>query len=142
MIMTPAASRPPRPLLGARDRLGHDVIDADHAAIGDAWLAAMQCNAIALPFHVARLAKLMRSHFEREAALVEAVGVPFCWCHRDEHDAMLAICRDAFALCERDPRKARGLLRSQLSRRMRAHIGTMDQIAVLVINTSPARASA
>jgi hemerythrin len=134
--MTLTLSRTPRPLIGARDVLGHDAIDADHAAIGNAWLAAMQCNITALPFHVARLAKLMRTHFDREAKLVEAVGVPFCWCHRSEHDAMLATCRDAFALSERAPRKARGLLRSHLSRSLRSHIGTMDQIAVIIINTA------
>jgi len=54
--MTLTVPRTRRPLIGARDMLGHDAIDADHAAIGHAWLAAMQCNIIALPFHVARLA--------------------------------------------------------------------------------------
>jgi hemerythrin len=136
MVMTPTVSRSPLPLIRARDALGHAVIDADHAAIGDAWLAAMQCDLIALPFHVARLTKLMRTHFDHETELVEAVGVPFCWCHHNEHEAMLAICGEALSLSERDPRKARRLLRSQLSRRIRQHVGTMDQVAVLIINTA------
>jgi hypothetical protein len=44
--------------------------------------------------------------------------------------------QDSFALSERAPRKARGLLRSHLSRSLRSHIGTMDQIAVIIINTA------
>ena len=134
--MTQDPARPAHPLIGARDALGHAEIDADHLEIGDAWLAAVECKTLALPFHVARLAKVMQTHFDHEASLVEATGVPFCWCHHNQHAAMLAICREALAICERDPRKARRLLRKELSGRIRRHIGTMDQVAVLIINAA------
>ena len=84
-------------------------IDAEHAAIGEAWLATMRCRVVALPFHVARLAKVMRQHFDHEARLVEAAGTPFCWCHHNEHEAMLAVCGEALSTAEHDPRKARAL---------------------------------
>jgi hemerythrin len=135
-------SRPARPLIGASYALGHPAIDDEHFAIGDAWLAAMRCDIIALPFLVARLRKLMRAHFTHEATLVEAVGVPFCWCHHNEHEAMLAVCGEAFSLSERDPRKARRLLRHELRRQLRGHIVTMDQVAVLIINTATSHSAA
>ena len=136
MAMTGQVLSYPRPLIGTRDALGHAEIDAEHAAIGEAWLAAMHCRMVALPFHVARLAKVMRQHFDHEARLVEAAGTPFCWCHHNEHEAMLAVCGEALATSEHDPRKARALLRDELSRRVRGHIATMDQIAVLIINSA------
>jgi hemerythrin len=134
--MTEHLPSPTRPLIGSRDALGHREIDADHLAISDAWLAAMRCKAVALPFHVARLARVMQRHFDHEAELVEATGVPFCWCHHNEHEAMLAICREARATCEREPHKARRLLRTELSAQVRRHVATMDQVAVLIINTA------
>ena len=127
-----------RPLISRRDTLGHQDIDADHVAISDAWLAAMRCAAISLPFHVARLAKVMREHFDREIRLVEAAGVQCCWCHQNEHTAMLAICHAALGLSEHEPRKARQLLRTELARRIRRHVATTDQIAVMIINTASA----
>jgi hemerythrin len=96
----------------------------------------MRCKAIALPLHVARLARVMRDHFEREIRLVEAAGVQCCWCHQNEHSAMLAVCHAAFGMSEHEPRKARQLLRTELARRIRRHVTTTDQIAVLIINTA------
>jgi hemerythrin len=133
-IMTIPATA--RPLIGARHALGHAAIDVDHFAIADGWMKAMQSATIALPLHLARLRKLMRDHFMREAALVEAAGVSFCYRHRGEHDAMLALCDDACRLAEPDPRAARALLRRALPRMMRSHIISMDQIAVLVIHSA------
>lgn len=120
-------------LIGRRHALGHAEIDADHFAIADAWGRAMQCAPIALPFHVARLRKLMRGHFDNEAALVEAAGTEFCVCHRREHDTMLALCDDVYALSERNPGRARSLLRRRMPPLVRAHIDGMDQITVLII---------
>jgi hemerythrin len=134
--MTSEACCRARPLISRRDALGHHEIDADHVAISDAWVAAMRCKAVALPFHVARLAKVMRDHFEREIRLVEAAGVQCCWCHQNEHAGMLAVCHAAFALSEHAPRKARQLLRKELAQRIRRHVATTDQIAVLIINTA------
>jgi hemerythrin len=125
-------------LIRSRDALGHKEIDADHIAISEAWLAAMRCRAVALPFHVARLIKIMRDHFDREMRLVEAAGVPCCWCHHNEHTAMLALTQAAFELSEHDPRRARSLLRTELAPRIRRHVATADQVAVLIINTAPA----
>ena len=134
--MTENLPGPTRPLIRSGDALGHQEIDADHLAISDAWLAAMRCAAVALPFHVARLARVMQRHFDHEASLVEATGVPFCWCHHNEHEAMLAVCREALSTCERDPRAARQLLRTRLSGQIRQHVATMDQVAVLIINSA------
>lgn len=124
-----------RPLLNARHALGHTEIDKDHFAIADSWLAAMNCRPLSLPFHVARMRKLTRRHFAREVMLLEAARRPFCPCHRREHDTMLAMCDEIYALSEKDVRAARSLLR-KLSVIMREHVIGMDQIAVLMINTS------
>jgi hemerythrin len=137
------AIRPSRQtLIGNSHALGHAAIDADHFAIADCWLAAMRCAPVALPFHIARLRRLMRRHFEHEAALVEATGTPFCRFHRREHEAMLALCDDAYALADRNWRKARALLRDKLPAAVRGHVISMDQVAVLVINTAAERARA
>lgn len=130
------------PLLAQRHALGHDAIDIDHFAIADCWMRAMESAPIALPWHIARLRKRMRDHFTNEAALVEAAGVPFCHCHHAEHDAMLAVCDDAYGLAERNPRAARGLLRRALPPLVRSHVIGMDQIAVLIIHSAtPAHAA-
>jgi hemerythrin len=123
-----------RPLISASHSLGHAEIDRDHFAIADWWMKATRCAPIALPFHIAGLRRVMRNHFTREASLVEATGTPFGSGHRTEHDAMLALCDDAYALAERDWRGARRLLRDRLPRLVREHVISMDQIAVLIIN--------
>lgn len=122
-----------QPLIGKRHALGHAEIDADHFAIANWWMRATQCEPIALPFHIAGLRKAMRDHFGREAALVEAAGASFCACHRNEHNVLLELCDDAYALTARNLRSARTLLRNKLPRLMRDHIDTMDQIAVLMM---------
>lgn len=129
-----------QPLIGKRHTLGHSGIDRDHFAIADWWMRVTQCEPIALPFHIAGLRKAMRDHFGREAALVEAAGTAFCSCHRNEHDALLELCDDAYALSRHNLRSARALLRSRLPRLMRDHINSMDQIAVLIIRASEDRA--
>jgi hypothetical protein len=124
-----------RPLISSRHALGHADIDFDHFAIADAWMEARLSESIALPMRVARLRRLMRAHFEHEAALVEATGSRFCQCHRREHDAMLAMCDEALSLAERRPRSARSVLRA-LPPLFRSHIDCMDQIAVLIIHSA------
>jgi hemerythrin len=123
-----------RPLIDARHALGHAKIDADHFAIADCWRQATTCPLIAAPFQIARLRKRMRRHFDDEAALIEAAGAPFCACHREEHDAMLGLCDEAYLLSGTDTRRACALLRRRLPGLMRAHIDGMDQIAVLIMN--------
>jgi hemerythrin len=125
-----------RTLIGPSHALGHAEIDSDHFAIADYWLQLTQCEPIAVSFHIARLRKRMRSHFNHEAALVEAIGAPFPHAHHGEHNAMLRLCDEAYELSDRDRRAARALLRSRLPRLMRNHIICMDQIAVLMINTA------
>ena len=125
-----------RPLIGKNHTLGHIQIDADHFAIADWWMKAMLCEPVALPFHIAALRKTMRSHFCREATLVETTGTPFCYCHRREHNVMLELCDDAYDLSARSLRAARTLLRNKLPRLMRDHINSMDQIAVLIIRAA------
>ncbi|MGE3146260.1 MAG: hypothetical protein AB7K35_11800 [Pseudorhodoplanes sp.] len=131
-----------RPLIGNRHALGHAEIDADHFAIANWWMRATQCAPIALPFHIAGLRKSMRDHFGRESALVEASGVSFCACHRNEHNVLLELCDDAYALTARNLRSARALLRNKLPRLMRDHINTMDQIAVLMMRDAAEKRAA
>ncbi|MCC7347500.1 MAG: hypothetical protein IT538_08890 [Variibacter sp.] len=123
-------------LIQARHALGHAEIDADHFAIADCWRQTLQCKPIAMPFQIARLRKLMRNHFMREATLVEATGTTFCACHQREHDSILNLCDDAYGLAENRWQKARALLRDTLPPAVREHIISMDQVAVLIIHTA------
>jgi hypothetical protein len=125
-----------RPLIGHKHALGHAQIDSEHFAIADWWMKATLCRPIALPFHIAGLRKTMRSHFSREAGLVEATGMPFCLGHQREHETMLALCDEAYELSGRHQRAARALLRQKLPRLMRDHINSMDQVAVLIIRAA------
>ena len=125
-------------LIGKGDVLGHPIIDADHFAIAACWQSATVATPIALPLHIARLRRLIRSHFDREAALVEASGATFCHCHRREHAAILALCNEAYALAEKNWKGARALLRAPLRRLVRDHVASMDQLAVLMINSAAA----
>lgn len=122
------------PLIGPKHALGHVLIDADHSAIADAWLRAVSCEPIQFPFLIARLRKLMKTHFDNEARLMQSAGGTLCACHRSEHGAMLKICDQAAALSPDNLRRAQSLLRNRLPRMMRSHIACMDQIAVLFIN--------
>jgi len=125
-----------RRLLGTRYALGHDAIDADHKAITQWWLRTVDCEQIQFSFFVARLRKLMRDHFDREAGLMEQAGGRLCDCHRREHQMLLDLCDRATTLSGDDWRKARSLLRTQLPRLVREHIISMDQFAVLFINAN------
>lgn len=122
------------PLIGPKHALGHAQIDADHSAIADAWLRAVSCEPIQFPFLIARLRKLMQTHFDNEARLMQSAGGTLCACHRNEHRAMLGLCDQAAALSPDKWRRAQSLLRRRLPRMMRSHIACMDQIAVLFIN--------
>lgn len=122
-----------RTLIGPNHALGHAEIDSDHFAIADYWLQLTQCEPIAIAFHIARLRKRMRNHFNHEAALVEAAGRRLWQDHKGEHDEMLRLCDEAYELSAQNRRAARALLRSRLPRMMRNHIICMDQIAVLMI---------
>jgi hemerythrin len=122
-------------LINRRHVLGHDIIDAEHAAVAELWLKAVTCERIAFPLHLARLRKAMARHFDHEAALMAERGAALCRHHRNEHSMLLKLCGDALALYECDWRKARSLLRSTLPRLVREHVVSMDQCAVLFLNT-------
>lgn len=122
-------------LIGGSHALGHPQIDSEHFAIADCWSQAIRSTPVGLPLTIARLRKVMGRHFEHEAVLIETAGVPFCGCHRTEHDAMLGLCDDAYALAQRDRRAAQALLR-KLPRLMKDHIICTDQIAVLMIQAA------
>jgi hemerythrin len=124
------------PLIGPRHVLGHASIDADHLAIADAWLRAVSCQPIQLPFLIARLRKLMKVHFDNEAALMHLAGGALCDCHRAEHQALLRLCDQAAAASSNNWRSAQSLLRRRFAKMMRNHIACMDQIAVLFINAN------
>jgi hemerythrin len=128
--------RPPRPLIGKRHELGHDAIDLDHRAMADCWHRAVSCEPMQLELLVARLKRLMRDHFDREAALMEQAGGKLCECHRREHQMLLDLCDEARMLGRRNYRRAQSLLRSKLPKLVREHIICMDQLAVLFINTT------
>lgn len=133
------ANRIARPLLGRRHRVGHDAIDFDHRAMANCWSQVVTCEQLQFPFFVARLKKLMRTHFDHEAALMAQAGGQLCECHRREHRRLLDVCEEASALSQQNWRKAQSLLRRKLPKLVREHIDSMDQIAVLFINTNRAR---
>lgn len=137
--MSPRASR--NRLIGGGHALGHTEIDAEHFAIADCWLEVTRCAPLALQFQIARLRKLMRNHFDHEAMLVNAAGSPFCSCHKREHEFLLSLCDKAYSLSRNNWRSARALLRGTLPGLVRQHIISMDQIAVLIINTTGDRTS-
>jgi len=138
----PLAVRAIRPLIGRRHALGHDVIDTDHFAIANWWLRTVECEPIQFAFFVARLKKLMRSHFDHEALLMQEAGGRMCDCHSDEHQTLLALCDQASALGRSHWKKAQSLLRTELPKLVREHIISMDQFTVLFINTHGKRAGA
>jgi hemerythrin len=78
----------------------------------------------------------MKTHFEREAALLERAGGQLWERHREQHDMMLDLCDQANVLSQTDWRKAQSLLRYRVAKLMRDHINCMDQIAAVIINTS------
>lgn len=125
-----------RPLIGKNHEVGHAVIDSDHLVVAECWKQAVSCEPIQLPFQIARLKKLMRNHFDREAALMKGAGGELCACHRQQHNALLGLCDRASALSSHKARKAQTLLRYQFPKLIREHINCMDQIAALFINTS------
>jgi hemerythrin len=132
------AIRTARPLIGRQHTLGHEAIDRDHMAIADWWLRAVSCKPIQSAFFIARLKKLMRDHFERETILMEWAGGRLCECHVREHRMLLALCDQATALSDRNWQMAQSLLRTKLPKLVREHIISMDQLAVVFINTNGA----
>jgi hemerythrin len=124
-----------RPLLGKLHVLGHDAIDDEHRAIADGWQRALDCEQIQFPFLIARLKKLLRVHFDHEAALMYRSGGTLCRCHRNEHQMLLDLCDHASAQADTNWRRAQSLLRNRFARLMRSHIVQMDQVAVLFINS-------
>ena len=130
------ASRILRPLIGRQHTLGHEDIDSELTTIANWWLRVVECEPIQFPFFIARLAKLMRNHFDHEAELMERAGGALCECHRREHRMILALCEQANALSTQDCRKAQSLLRNQLPGLVRDHIDCTDQLVVMFINTN------
>src|SRR5262245_23064617 len=134
------ANRGIRPLLGRQHEVGHDTIDFDHYAMAHCWSQAVTCEQLQFPFFIARLKKLMRTHFDHEAALMERAGGQLCECHRREHRMLLDVCEQAAAPGRQNWRKAQSLLRCRLPKLVRAHVDSMDQIAALLINTDSGKA--
>jgi hemerythrin len=136
------AGRRPRPLLRKSHALGHEAIDLDHRAMADCWAAAVSCERLQFEFLLARLKRLMRDHFDREAALMAQAGGRLCDCHCREHRMLLDLCERAGTLAPDNWCKAQSLLRNELPRLVREHIISMDQLAVLFLNTGGAKAGA
>jgi hemerythrin-like metal-binding protein len=124
-----------RQLLGKNHQVGHDAIDSDHRAMASCWSRTINCDELRFEFLIARLTKLMRNHFDHEAALMEQAGGSLCECHRREHEALLALCDQAAAVSRKNFRAAQSLLRTRLPRLVREHIICMDQLAALFINS-------
>jgi hemerythrin len=122
-------------LTDRRHTLGHDIIDGEHSALAECWLRAVSCEQIEFPLRIARLRKLMTRHFDHEVALLAESGGTLCHCHRNEHHVLLELCDRVFSLHERNWRKTQTLLRNKFANLVRKHISTMDQMAVLIINT-------
>ena len=83
---------------------------------------------------IARLKKLMRMHFEREARLMLEAGGEMCACHRHDHQTLLELCDQSSALGRSNWTKAQSLLRTTLPRLVREHIVSMDLFTVMFIN--------
>ncbi|HEY1364063.1 MAG TPA: hypothetical protein VGF60_17615 [Xanthobacteraceae bacterium] len=124
-----------RPLIGVQHRLGHVLIDSDHKEIADWWLRAVNCDQLQSAFFIARLKRLMRSHFDHEALLMQWAGGRLCECHKREHQLLLDVCDRAGALSRHNWPKAQSLLRSEMPKLVREHIISMDQLTVLFINS-------
>jgi len=135
-------TRPLRPLIGRQHALGHEVIDLDHKAIADWWLRAVNCEQIQFPFSLARLKRLLRSHFDHEAALVQQAGGVLCARHRSEHQTLLDLCDQAAAESRQNWRRTQALIRSRFPKLVRDHIVSMDQCVVLFLNTTGPTAQA
>lgn len=127
-----------RPRIRKLPTLGHDVIDSEHSAIAEQWYRTVNCEPLQFPLLIARLKKLMASHFDHEAALMERAGGHLCGCHLREHQTLLDLCDRAHELSSRSWHKAQSLLRTKFPRLIRDHVMYMDQIAVLFINTNEA----
>src|SRR5271157_105001 len=96
-----------RPLIGVRNMLGHEIIDSDNVAISNCWLRAAYCDSIELPFQIARLRKLLQTHFNHEAALIEAIAEKLCVAHRQEHQSLLDLCDESYLLSGQIWKRAR-----------------------------------
>jgi hemerythrin len=129
-------TRPVRPLIGRQHALGHEVIDLDHKAIADWWFRVAACEPIQFPFFLARLKKLLSSHFDHEAALMQQAGGILCACHRREHQMLLDLCDQAAAESRQNWRRTQTLIRNRFPKLVRDHIISMDQSAVLFIHTN------
>jgi hypothetical protein len=125
-----------RPLIGRRHLLGHDWIDRDLRAIGDGWLSAVTCEPIQFPFFIARMKKLLQTHFDQEESLMRSSGGALCECHRTEHRVLLDVCNQAWSCSVDNWRRTQSLLRNRFPRLIRDHISGMDQIAVLFIDAN------
>ena len=123
------------PLIGRQYALGHDVIDSDHFAIADWWQRTVTCEPIQFTFFVARLKKLMRTHFDHEASLMQQAGGQMCECHSGEHRMLLTFCDQATALGHTHLKAAQSMLRTKFPKLVREHIISMDQLTVLFINS-------
>ncbi len=124
-------ARAPDPLLGRQHVLGDPVLDSGYSAIATCWAQAVTCERMQFPLIIARLNKLLRSLHENEHVLVEKAGVNLCSCHEDEHDTLLAVCREARETERRNWRRAQALLRNRFRRLFREHVICMDAISVL-----------
>jgi hemerythrin len=80
----------------------------------------------------------MTHHFEHEVELLAEAGRGICARHRAEHISLLEICSDALVLYDHDWRKTQSLLRNTFAKKVREHITSMDQCAVLMIHTDSA----
>lgn len=130
------ASRRPRKTMIRPIPLGHSVIDADHFELSRRWSQVVGATPLQFPFFLARLRKLMRDHFAREASIMRQYNSRLCECHEREHDDLLTLCERATRLSGHSFREAQDLLRAEFPRRIREHIICMDQLLVLFINTN------
>jgi hypothetical protein len=126
----------PEPLIGQRHLLGYEWIDRDLRAIADGWHSTVTCEPIQFLFLMARMKKLMRLHFGREASLMQSAGGVLCECHESEHRMLIDVCNEASAHSAKNWRRTQSLLRNRFPKLIRDHIALMDQIAVLFIEAN------
>lgn len=123
-------------LVGNQRALGEVVIDGGYRSVAECWWHATTCDELHFPLLNARLRKVLTTLHDNERALVERTGSTLCGCHKEEHEALLTVCREAQDLETCNWRRARSLLRYQFRKLFREHMICMDSVTVLFIRTS------
>lgn len=110
--------------------LGVAVMDEDHYALEQMFARTPMVEDGDLPAHLDAIIEAIRTHFAREEAEMEQVGVPILHCHKGQHAALLKeaeTLRENFSRVE--ARMRRHLIGFVLAQLVGNHIASVDQIS-------------